>query len=445
MNKQVVIIGGGFGGLYAASRLKDAPVDVTLIDRRNHHLFQPLLYQVATGALSPADIATPLRGLLKHQRNARVMMGEVVDFDTDNRQVILRDGTVRYDTLIVASGSGKNYFGNDQWSKWAPGLKTVEDATEIRRRILGAFEAAERESDPEAVRAWLTFVIIGGGPTGVEMAGALAEVAYETLRHDFRSINPADARIILVQSGDQILPMYHEDLSNRATAMLQRLGVEVRTGGRVTDVNAHGVTLSSGDQQDFIAARTVVWTAGVRASSLGKALAECTGAALDRGGRVVVEPDLSVPGHPEIFVIGDLAHAAHQTGEPLPGVAQVAIQQGRYVGNVIRARLRGANIRPFAYQDRGNMAIIGRGAAIAEIGKLRLSGRLAWPAWLAIHLMYQADVENRILVFIQWLWNYLTRSRSAMLITDRQPSATTTQTRLSVKLATDSGTWPRIG
>src|SRR5690606_93345 len=331
MRERVVIIGGGFGGLYAAHRLKDAPVNITLIDRRNHHLFQPLLYQVATGALSPADIATPLRRLLKNQQNARVLLGEVVDFDVVNKQVILRDGTIRYDKLIVAAGSGKHYFGNDQWEAVAPGLKTIEDATEIRRRVLSAFEAAERANDPAEVQSWLTFVVIGGGPTGVEMAGALAEVARETLRNEFRNINPVDARIVLVQSGDRVLPTYHPDLSARAAASLERLGVEVLTGRRVTDVEPAGVTISSGDQQQFIAARTVLWTAGVQASPLGQALAKAAGAQTDRGGRVIVEPDLSVPGHPDIFVVGDLAHYAHQTGQPLPGVAQVAIQQGRYV------------------------------------------------------------------------------------------------------------------
>ncbi len=437
MNKQVVIIGGGFGGLYAANRLKNAPVDITLIDRRNHHLFQPLLYQVATGALSPADIATPLRSLFKHQKNVRVLLGEVVDFDIENRQVILRDGTVAYDELIVAAGSGKHYFGNEQWEAVAPGLKTLEDATEIRRRILTAFEAAERLQDPAAVRAWLTFVVIGGGPTGVEMAGALAEIARDTLRNDFRHINPAEARIVLIQSGERVLPTFHEDLSAQAAAALERAGVEIWTGGRV-----NRVTVSRGDLQETLAARSIFWTAGVKASPLGAALAKATGAEVDRGGRVIVEADLSLPGHPNIFVIGDLAHFAHQNGQPLPGVAQVAIQQGKYVGDHIKRQLRGAGSPAFRYRDRGNMATIGRGAAVAEIGKLRLSGWVAWPLWLVIHLMYQSDVENRVLVFIQWLWNYLTRSRSALLITDRQPASLSSVPR---KLATDTGTFPRIG
>lgn len=442
MNKQIVIIGGGFGGLYAANRLKNAPVDITLIDRRNHHLFQPLLYQVATGALSPADIATPLRSLLRHQKNVRVLLGEVTDFDVENRQVILRDGRVAYDQLIVAAGSGKHYFGNEQWEAVAPGLKTVEDATEIRRRILTAFEAAERIQDPAAVRAWLTFVVIGGGPTGVELAGALAEIAHDTLRNDFRHINPAEARIVLVQSGERVLPTFHENLSAQAAAALERAGVEIWTGGRVTDVTRNRVTVSRGDLQETIAARSIFWTAGVKASPLGAALAKAAGAEVDRGGRVIVEPDLSVPNHPNIFVIGDLAHFAHQTGQPLPGVAQVAIQQGKYVGDHIKRQLRGVGSPAFRYRDRGNMATIGRGAAVAEISRLRLSGWLAWIMWLVIHLMYQSDVENRVLVFIQWMWNYLTRNRSALLITDRQPvSRSSTQP----KLATDTGTFPRIG
>jgi NADH dehydrogenase len=444
MKKHVVIIGGGFGGQQAASRLKHANVDVTLIDRRNHHLFQPLLYQVATGALSPADIATPLRSLFKHQKNVRVLLGEVTDLDVERRRVILRDGVIDYDKLIVAAGAGSSYFGKDQWERFAPSLKSIEDATEIRRRILGAFEAAERESDPEAARAWLTFVIIGGGPTGVEMAGALAEVAYDSMKHDFRSINPADARVILVQSRDRVLPTFDPYLSAQAAASLQRLGVEVRTGGRVTNVDSSGITLSAGDEQEFIPARTVLWTAGVAASPLGKVLSEAAGVELDNGGRVIVQPDLSLPGHPDIFVIGDLAHVKQPSGEALPGVAQVAIQEGRYVGDLIARRLRGRDLPPFRYHDRGNMATIGRGAAVAEIGRLRLSGWLAWPIWLVIHLMYQADVENRVLVLIQWLWNYVTRKRSALLITERHRDFSR-QMNIPAKLATDTGTFSRAG
>lgn len=443
MNEHVVIIGGGFGGLQAASRLKYANVDITLIDRRNHHLFQPLLYQVATGALSPADIATPLRSLLKNQRNARVLLGDVIDIDVECQRVILRDGVVGYDKLIVAAGAGSSYFGKNEWERFAPSLKSIEDATEIRRRILRAFEAAERETDPEAVQAWLTFAIIGGGPTGVELAGALAEVAYDTLKNDFRSINPADARIILVQSRERVLPTFDPNLSMQAEKALNKLGVEVRTGGRVTNVDGTGITLGTGDEQEFIPARTVLWTAGVAASPLGKVLHEAAGAELDNGGRVMVQSDLSLPGHPNIFVIGDLAHVKQASGEALPGVAQVAIQEGRYVGDLIARRLRGRAMRPFRYHDRGNMATIGRGAAVAEIGRLRLSGWLAWPIWLAIHLMYQADVENRVLVLIQWVWNYVTRKRSALLITEGQRDFSR-QMSIPAKLATDSGTFPRV-
>ena len=447
MNKQhVVIIGGGFGGLYAARRLKDAPVEVTLIDRRNHHLFQPLLYQVATGELSPADIASPLRQLLKDQANTRVLLAEVTGFDVANRQVILRNGTVSYDTLIVAAGTGNHYFGNDHWGQWAPSLKTVEDATEIRRRIIAAFEAAEVARDPAAVRAWLTFVIVGGGPTGVEMAGALAEIARESLRRAFRNINPSDARIVLVQSGDRLLPTYPPELSAKAQATLEWRGVEIVTGARVTDLGPQGVTVSHAGGDDAIPARTVLWTAGVKASPLGAALAEATGAPLDRGGRVQVEPDLSVPGHPEIFVIGDLAHFAHQGDGPLPGVAQVAIQQGQYVGELIRRRQRGKSMPAFHYRDKGNIAVIARGAAVAEVGRFRFGGWLAWQLWAYIHLVHQMEIENRLLVLVQWLWNFFTRSRSALLITNRQESGLTSATLDSApgRWIYDTGIWPRM-
>lgn len=445
-NERVVIIGGGFGGLYAAKRLKDAPVEVTLIDRRNHHLFQPLLYQVATGQLSPADIASPLRSLLKKQRNARVLLAEVTGFDVANRQVILRNGTVSYDTLIVAAGAGNHYFGNDHWQQWAPSLKTVEDATEIRRRIIAAFEAAEVSSDLDTIRSWLTFVIVGGGPTGVEMAGALAEIARETLTHEFRNIDPSDARILLVQSGDRVLPTYPPDLSEQAMRMLVKRGVEIVTNARVSDVGPQQVTIAYGEQVETIAARTVLWTAGVNASPLGQALADATGVALDRGGRVVVGPDLTVPGHPEIFVIGDLANYAHQDGKPLPGVAQVAIQQGRYVGKLIERRQRGQQSPDFRYHDKGNIAVIARGAAVAEVRQFRFGGWLAWQLWAYIHLMYQMEIENRLLVLVQWLWNFITRNRSALLITDRQESGFTAPELGGTRRnwIYDTGLWPRV-
>lgn len=413
----VVIIGGGFGGLYAARSLKRAPVWVTLIDRRNFHLFQPLLYQVATGGLSPANIAAPLRAILKRQKNTRVLLAEVIDIDAANRRVVLSDGEVGYDTLIVATGARHNYFGNDQWEKLAPGLKTIEDATEMRRRILLAFEAAERESDPDKLQGWLTFVVVGAGPTGVELAGTLGEMARHTLKHDFRAINPADARIFLVEGLDRVLPSYPPELSAKAQAALARLGVSVRTGAIVTDIQSDAVTLRCGERSERIPTRTVLWAAGVQASPLGRALAAAAGATLDRVGRVVVKPDLSLPGHPEIFVIGDLAHFSHQTGKPLPGVAPVAMQQGRYVAKLVERRLRGEEMPPFRYKDYGSMATIGRAAAVADLGRLRFSGFFAWLTWLFIHLMYLVQFENRVLVLMQWALNYFTRNRYARLIT----------------------------
>lgn len=415
--QQVVIIGGGFGGLYTARALKHAPVHVTLVDRRNFHLFQPLLYQVATGWLSPADIASPLRAILKRQRNAQVLLAEAIAIDVAKRQVALTTGSLRYDTLIVATGARHHYFGHERWEQLAPGLKTIEDATEIRRRLLFAFEAAERELDAEHVRAWLTFVIVGGGPTGVELAGTLGELARDTLRHDFRHIDPAEAAIFLVEGTDRILPSYPPQLSAKAASALARLGVKVWTNAVVTDVQSEAVTLRRGAQSDSLPARTVLWAAGVQASPLGRLLASATGAELDRAGRVMVEPDLSLPGHPEIFVIGDLAHCRTQQGQPLPGVAPVAMQQGRYVAQLVQRRLQGETMPSFRYRDRGNMAIVGRAQAVADLGWLRFSGFFAWLAWLFIHLLNLVEFENRVLVTIQWAWNYFTRNRSARLIT----------------------------
>jgi len=414
---QVVIVGGGFGGLHAAQSLAGAPVDVTLVDRRNFHLFQPLLYQVATGALSPANIASPLRAVLKRQKNARVLLGEAIGFDPRNRTVVLKDGQVSYDTLIVATGAGHHYFGHDDWAKNAPGLKTVEDATEIRSRILLAFEAAERAGDSGEIGSWLRFVIIGAGPTGVELAGALAEIARDTLRSDFRSIDPADAEILLVEGADRVLPAYPRDLSAKASASLGRLGVTVRTETIVTDITSSSVTVRSGDRTEAISTRTVLWAAGVEASPLGRALAEPTGAGLDRIGRIVVAPDVSLPGYPEIFVIGDLACFDHQDGGPLPGVAPVAKQQGRYVARLVARRLRGRKSPPFRYRNYGNMATIGRAAAVADLGWLRFSGFPAWLAWLTVHLVNIIEFENRLLALVQWAWNYFTRNRAARLIT----------------------------
>ena len=418
---RVVIIGGGFGGLSAALALKGAPLEVTLLDRCNYHLFQPLLYQVATGALSPANIAAPLRRVLRHQKNTRVLLAEAVDIDVANRTVVLSDGKVGYDTLIVATGARHHYFGKDQWEDLAPGLKTIEDATHIRRRILLAFEAAERESDPEKIRAWLAFVIVRGGPTGVELAGQLGEIANDTLKHDFRNIKPSEARILLVEGADRVLPTFPPPLSHRAQRMLDRLGVTVRTGAVVADITPEAVTFRQGQLAETISTRTVLWAAGVQASPLGRILASKTGAALDRSGRVVVEPHLSLPGHPEILVIGDLAHFSHQGGKPLPGIAQPAIQQGRYVAKVIQQRLRGKSLEPFHYFDQGTMATIGRAAAVADLRWVRLSGLPAWLVWLFIHLMYIVEFQNRLLVFLQWAWNYYTFSRSARLITGKNP------------------------
>ena len=414
---RVVLVGAGFGGLYAAQALKRAPVDLTVIDRRNFHLFQPLLYQVATGGLSPGEIASPVRHVLSRQRNARVWMAEVRDIDVERRRVCLDDGEAPYDTLILATGSHHHYFGHHDWAPLAPGLKTIEDATEIRRRILLAFECAEREPDTAERRAWLTFAIVGAGPTGVELAGALGEIANDTLRHDFRSINPAEATILLVEGADRVLPSFPPDLSAAAERALSDLGVRARTHSTVTGLDRAGVTVRTGDSVERIPAKTVLWAAGVEASELGKIVSQRTGAPLDRAGRVIVEPDLTVPGHPEIFVIGDLAHFSHQTGQPLPGLAPVAMAQGRYVARAIRARLRGETAPPFHYFDKGTLATIGRNKAVAAFGRLHISGPIAWFAWLFVHLMYLVEFDNRLLVLIEWIYDYITRNRGARLIT----------------------------
>ena len=418
---KVVIIGGGFGGLTLAQSLKNAPVDVTLLDRVNYHLFQPLLYQVATGSLSPANIAAPLRQVLRKQTNTTVLLAEATSIDAKNRSVILKDGEIPYDTLVIASGSSHQYFGHDEWEKSAPGLKTVEDATAMRSRILLAFEAAERESDEGKRRAWLTFVIVGGGPTGVELAGALGEIANDTLRHDFRDIDPSTAQIILVEGTERILPTYPPSLSEAARKMVERLGVTVRTGAFAIDVQPESVTIRAGDRTETIRTRTILWAAGVLASPLGRELAKDAGAPLDKAGRIIVQPDMTVPGHPEIFVIGDLANFSHQGGKLLPGVAQPAIQQGRYVAKVIKHRLKGAAIEPFHYTDKGNLAVIGRGAAVADLVRFRLAGWPAWLIWIFIHLVNIVQFQNRILVLLQWGWLYASYDRSARLITGRDP------------------------
>ena len=421
---RVVIVGGGFGGLYAAKALKHAPVQVTLLDRRNFHLFQPLLYQVATGSLSPGEIASPLRAVFRHQKNTQILLGEATDLDVDGRRVLLSDGDIEYDSLIIATGSGDYYFGHDEWKQFAPGLKSIEEATTIRHKILYAFEAAEREHDPEKRREWLTFVLAGGGATGVELAGALGEIAHDTLRRDFRSIDPRDAVIDLVEGGPRVLPTYPPDLSAKAEASLARLGVTVRANTFVTGVDANGVTVKTqSGHADRIRARTVIWSAGVRASSFGQVIGRRLGAELDKSGKVKVNPDLSVPGHPEIFVVGDLAHI-EQNGKELPGVAQVAMQGGAYAAKVIEKHLRGESVQPFRYRDKGNLAVIGRAAAVADIGGLHLSGLVAWFIWLFVHLMYLVEFANRILVFIQWGFLYLTYNRGARLITGQDEPVT---------------------
>jgi NADH dehydrogenase len=419
---RVVIVGGGFGGLDAAKLLgKNRAVALTVIDRRNYHLFQPLLYQVATGALSPGEIASPLRAVLSRHRNTEVLLGEVVDFDIAGRRVILRDGEKPYDDLIVATGATHHYFGHDEWRPLAPGLKTIENATEIRSRVLFAFEHAEREPDSENRAPWLTFAIVGGGPTGVELAGALGEIANDTLRHDFRHIDPRGARILLLEGESRMLPAFSPDLSHKAEKQLIGLGVRCVVKARVTNVDAGGVTYRIGDSEQHLAAKTVLWAAGVRASSLGKKLAERAGAPLDKAGRVMVEPDLSVPGHPEIRVIGDLANFSHQGGHPLPGLAPVAMSEGRYVARQIGKKVRGEPGSPYRYFDKGMLATIGRNKAVAQFGRLHVWGFAAWFLWVFVHLMYLVEFENRLLVLTEWVYNYITRNRGARLITRGEP------------------------
>ena len=425
MSHKVVIVGGGFAGLYAAQSLRREPVEVTLIDRRNFHLFQPLLYQVATGGLSPGEIASPLRFVLNRQKNARVLLGEVVDIDIQSREVILADlSRLPYDTLIVATGATHHYFGHPEWAAHAPGLKTVEDATEIRTRILLAFERAEKTTDHAERAALLTFVVVGGGPTGVELAGALGEISRDTLRADFRSINPAEARIFLLEGADRLLQTYPEDLSLSAERSLIELGVRTRVGAKVTAIDGGGVTMITKGGEDHIAARTVLWAAGVQASPLGKILAERTGVGLDAAGRVGVDGWLAVPGHPQILVVGDLARVV-QDGAQVPGVAPAAMQQGRYAARLMAERLRGQTsgqtrgqtIPAFRYRDKGSLATIGRNRAVAMIGRFRFTGYIAWLLWRFIHLLYIVEFESRVLIAIQWGFAYFTFNRGARLIT----------------------------
>ncbi|WP_026731882.1 NAD(P)/FAD-dependent oxidoreductase [Fischerella sp. PCC 9605] len=418
---QVVIIGGGFGGLYAVKSLNRTNVNVTLIDKRNFHLFQPLLYQVATGAISPADISSPLRSVLNKSKNTKVLLGEVNDIDPQAQKVLMGGEAIPYDTLIVATGAKHSYFGKDEWESFAPGLKTVEDAIEMRHRIFMAFEAAEKETDPQLRRAWLTFVIVGGGPTGVELAGAIAELAYHTMKEDFRNIDTTEAQVLLLEGLDRILPPFASELSAQAEASLQQLGVTVQTKTLVTNIEGDVVTLKQGDEVTQIHAKTVLWAAGVKASPLGKVLAERTGVECDRAGRVIVEPDLSIKGHPNIFVIGDLAHFAHQDGKPLPGVAPVAMQEGEYVASLIKQRLQGKTSLPrFYYVDRGSLAVIGQNSAVVDLGFIKLTGFLAWLFWLLVHIYFLIEFDNKLIVMVQWGWNYFTRKRGARLITGKE-------------------------
>jgi NADH dehydrogenase len=395
-------------------------VDVTLIDRRNFHLFQPLLYQVATGALSPGEIAAPIRGVLKRQSNTSVLLGEAVDIDPEGKIVILKDGSrVPYDSLIVATGSQSSFFGHNEWSEWSPPLKTIEDATMIRHKILLAFEAAERIDDPEERKKWLRFVIVGGGPTGVELAGALGEIANETLKGDFRSIRPSEAQILLIDGGSRLLATYPEELSTKAEQKLIDLGVRTRLGLMVTCVDGNGVTVKNkAGAQEFIPAHTVIWAAGVAITEFGKVLAERTKAETVRHGLLKVQPDLTIPGHPDIYVIGDLAYSTDEHGKPLPGVAQVAMQGGTYAAKTIVKRVKGErDTRPFKYFNKGELAVIGRGAAVANVFGAKLSGLLAWLVWVFIHLLYIVEFQSRILIAIEWGFLYLTHNRGALLIT----------------------------
>jgi NADH dehydrogenase len=392
-------------------------VRVTLVDRRNFHLFQPLLYQVATGILGPGEITAPLRHILRKQKNAAVLLGEVVDFDPAMRRVILADGVIDYDTLIVAAGMKNHYYGHDDWEKVAPGLKSIEDSAWIRQKIFFAYEVAEREPDPEKRRAWLTFVIVGSGPTGVELTGMVAEIARETLKEDFRSIHPEESEIILVDAADRVLPAFPPELSEQAKVTLRDLGVQVKTGVKVTAIDDRGIALEGPAGTQRIAANTVLWAAGVAASPLGRMLADKAGAQADRMGRVMVNPDLTVPGHPEIFVIGDMAHLPGKDGNPLPGLAPVATQQGRHAARCIEKRLRGENqAGAFSYFDKGTMAVIGRHAAVANIGRFHFGGITAWLMWLFIHLLLLINFESRLVVLIRWAFSYFTHSRGSRVL-----------------------------
>lgn len=411
---KVFIVGGGFAGLEAAKALADAPAAVTIVDRRNHHVFQPLLYQVATAALSPADISAPIRSIFRRQANCQVVLGEVTGVDLEKRRLILSDGYLMYDYLVLAAGATHSYFGKDQWAAVAPGLKTIEDATEMRRRILLAFESAEFEGDAASRQAALTFGIVGGGPTGVELAGAIKEIAGKTLPRDYKHIDTRTTRVIVFEADDRLLGAFPSELSERAKRDLERMGVEVRLHARVTNVTPEGITVG----EEFVPVRNVFWAAGVKASPLGQSL----GVALDRSGRVIVEPDLSVPGHPEVFVTGDMAAArSADTGNPVPGVAQGAIQMGRHVGTIIARELTQPGERParppFVYRDKGSLAVIGKASAVAAIGKHHFGGFVAWMLWGGVHIAFLIGFRNRLQVLLSWFWNWMLNARDARLIT----------------------------
>ena len=419
--QKVVIVGGGFAGLNAARGLRSAPVNVTVVDRRNYHLFQPLLYQVATGSLSAGEVAAPLRGILGRQRNTRVLLGQMVDLDPKGQRVLLADGaSLEYDALVIAIGSQTSYFGHDAWKEWAPGLKSIDEAVNVRHKILYAFEVAERITDPVQRRAWLTFVIVGGGPTGVEMAGAIGEIARQTLRHDFRSIHPEEARIILLDGLPRVLMPFPEDLAQKAQRSLERLGVEIQTGTMVKDVDRDGLTVEGGGHSNRIEAHTVIWAGGVTMPPVAKTIAARTQAQTDKAGRIKVNTDLTIPGYPDIYVAGDLASLAGADGKPLPGVAQVAMQGGAYAAKAIGRKARGDErpLSPFKYFDKGNMAVIGRGTAVADLfGRFHVSGLPAWLIWALIHILYLVQFESRVFVFLKWAIQALTFNRSARLIT----------------------------
>jgi NADH dehydrogenase len=429
MAHRVVVIGGGFGGVQATLHLARAPVELTLVDRRNFHLFQPLSYQIATGALSPGEVCYPLRAIFKRRPNVRVLMAEVSDFDLDGRAVHVEPGagdaapiTLPYDTLIVAGGSRYSYFGHDEWKQYAREVKSLESALAVRGQILSAFEAAELETDEERRRAWLTFVVVGAGPTGVEMAGQIAELARDTMRRDFRAVNPREGRVLLVEALDRVLTSFPESLSRKAARSLQNLGVTPLLERTVVGIDDQSVTVQAPDGgTERIPARTAIWAAGVTASRLATRLGELTGADLDRAGRIAVEPDLTLPGHPEVFALGDMVRVRDASGTPvvLPGVAPVAMQQGRYAAKAVRRRLNARETGPFHYRDKGNLATIGRARAVADLHWLRLSGFLAWVTWLVVHLWYLIGFQNRLLVLIRWLFSFLTRGRGARLISNQ--------------------------